>query len=150
MCHITTRYWRSLYNALGGIATNFLFGYFFLVFLEDVLIRNVINTDQWPLNWPVVHFNCTYSSFNLSFCFTYVLNISSFYLSFSFNVSSGDLDGLLDGFSLSEAIESNKLFIVNHSILDGMLDTENKQIVSVYILCTIVCTIPLNLWFSFV
>lgn len=133
-----------------GDSNKFSIWIFFFSISRRCLNRNFINTDQWPLNWPVVHFNCTYSSFNLSFCFTYVLNISSFYLSFSFNVSSGDLDGLLDGFGLSEAIESNKLFIVNHSILDGMLDTENKQIVSVYILCTIVCTIPLNLWFSFV
>ena len=48
----------------------------------------------------------------------------------SFNIHDWELEGLLDNFSLNEALAKNRIFIVDHSIMDGILDSENKQIVS--------------------
>jgi len=51
-------------------------------------------------------------------------------LLFSFAVTSATADGLLENFaSLNDAIENNRIFIVNHSVLDDIMDINCNQIV---------------------
>lgn len=47
----------------------------------------------------------------------------------NFAVTEDMVTEYLESFSLSEALEQNRIFIVNHSILDGILDSENNQII---------------------
>ena len=49
----------------------------------------------------------------------------------SFAVSSELVESFLEGSTLDKAIENKKIFIVNHVILDGILDAQSNNAVSV-------------------
>lgn len=52
---------------------------------------------------------------------------------FSFDINEDSVKELLEDFSLSEALENNRMFIINHSMLDNIIDQDGHQIVSICI-----------------
>lgn len=47
----------------------------------------------------------------------------------NFAVTNESVEDFLEGFSLNEAIKNKKLFIVNHSLLNGLLNGEHQQLI---------------------
>ena len=64
----------------------------------------------------------------VSFCLRH-FTILSIYFVYSFGVCTEAVNECLDDTSLVEAMEQNQIFIVDHSIMDDILDSDGNQIV---------------------